>query len=143
MIPLLLMFHILGIALWAGALLSVAVVLVQHARESGATSGALAQTEKRLLRGMADPGAAVTLLAGIGLAWMNPSYYLHARWFYVKLALVLLLAVLHGWAGLRVKRLAAGHIQLSAGDAWQMFLLVALNILLIAGFTMFGRLYLP
>ena len=143
MIPLFLMFHILGIALWAGGLLSVAVLLAQQAKESGEARAAIAQTAKKLLLGMANPGAALTAFAGVGLVSLNTEYYLHARWFYTKLGFVALLVGLHGWAGVRVNRTARGRSQLTSGDAWQMFWMVALTILMIAGATMFGRLYLP
>jgi uncharacterized membrane protein len=104
-----LVFHILGIVGWVGGLLVITLALAQHARENSAEARAeLAQLEEKILRSMVHPGAVLTILSGIVLVTTNPSYYLHAFWLYAKLALVLILLVLHAVLLARSRALRGG-----------------------------------
>ena len=55
------------------------------------------------LRGLADPGAFLTLLAGIILVATNRAHYLHARWLHIKLVFVAVLIGVHGIAAISNK----------------------------------------
>jgi putative membrane protein len=143
MTPWLIVLHVTGIVLWAGGLLAASFVLAQHTQETNADArAAFAKLEKKFLRAFADPGAALAILAGIALLWTNSSYYLNARWMQGKLALVLLLIGLHGLAGIRAKRCAAGTVTLQRRDAMLLFAAVAVLLILILAATFPGSVYL-
>ena len=64
--------HIFGIVLWVGGLIATTVAMSrQTAATSADASLALSAIQRRLLRAMADPGAAFAILAGIGLIFTN------------------------------------------------------------------------
>jgi putative membrane protein len=112
-----LVFHILGLVFWIGGLLIETNVLARHTQETSAeVRQALGRLEMRLLRAMADPGAALTLVTGIILIWTNPSYFLHAAWLHAKLALVVVLIGLHAVVRSRTKAFVAGRIELQRRD---------------------------
>jgi len=80
--------HVFGLVLWIAGLLMTTAVLVQHSREtSPEVRRTLAQMGRVCLRGLADPGAFLTLLAGIILVATNRAYYLHAHWLHIKIVL--------------------------------------------------------
>lgn len=76
-------FHLLGMVLWIGGLFAALLAL-------SAAQPALA---RRGLRTLAHPGAAVTVVAGILLVWVNP-VWMRQGWLHAKLALVVVLIVL-------------------------------------------------
>ncbi len=93
-----LVFHVIGLVFWIGGLLIVTQVFAQHSEERSLEAReSLARIEGKLLRGMANPGALLTVATGIILVLINRAYYLHAHWLHAKLALVVVLIGLH-WA---------------------------------------------
>ena len=93
-IPALLVVHVLGLVFWVGGLLVTSMALTRHTQETSAEAKeALGRLERIYLRGLADPGALLTILAGLGLISTNSSYYLHAPWLHIKLTFVLFLIV--------------------------------------------------
>ena len=117
-IPALLVVHIFGLVFWVGGLLVTSMALTRRTQETSANARqALARLERIYLRGLADPGAMLTILAGTGLIMTNPSYYLHAPWLHIKLAFVLLLIGLHGMVAIRTKAFATGRIALRRSEA--------------------------
>lgn len=108
-----LVFHILGLVFWVGALLIVTSVLARHTEESSLeVREAFGRTEMRLLNGMAMPGALLTVFSGIFLILLNPSYFLRAGWLHAKLVLVLILIGFHWVVFSRTKSFGAGRISL-------------------------------
>lgn len=94
--------HILGFVLWIGGLIAAAILIGYRANQPpGKTGQALARLQKIFLRGMADPGALLTILGGSILIASNASYYLHAGWLHIKLTFVILLIGLHWIIGTR------------------------------------------
>ena len=86
MVPALLVGHVLGLVFWVGGLLVTSMALTRHTQEASADARqALARLERIYLRGLADPGALLTILAGVSLIMTNSSYYLHAPWLHIKL----------------------------------------------------------
>ncbi len=135
--------HVFGIALWVSGLLVTAMALVRHTQETSAEGReALARLERIFLRGLADVGALLAIVAGIALIANNPSYYLHARWLHIKLAFVLMLIVLHGAIAVGSKRFAAGRILLQRGQAIALVAAVLLVFLLILIVTLPGEVFL-
>ena len=66
MVPALLVVHILGLVFWVSGLLVTSMALTRQTQEElPEARQALARLERIFLRGLADPGALLTILAGI------------------------------------------------------------------------------
>jgi len=108
-----LVFHILGIVFWLGSLLVVTHILAYDAEsESTELHEVLNRLEGKLFKGIAHPGAIITIISGAVLISTNPHYYFHAAWFHVKLFLVVILIVLDAITYIRAKAFHAGKIVL-------------------------------
>ena len=143
MVPGLLVVHVLGLVFWVGGLLVTSMALTRHAQEASADArGALARLERIYLRGLADPGALLTILAGISLILTNRSYYLHAPWLHIKLTFVVLLIGLHGWVAARTKAFSTGRIELQRGEARLLVVATLLIFVSILIATLVGEVYL-
>jgi putative membrane protein len=139
-----LVFHMLGIVLWIGGLLMTTVLLSRHVQETAPEArAALTRIEKKSMRAMADPGALVTILAGITLILTNKTYYLHAGWLHFKLLIVVALIILHGYIGIEMKGVQKGTSSLTSGKAWFLFATVLVVFLAILVVTLPGEVYLP
>jgi protoporphyrinogen IX oxidase len=107
-----LVFHIIGFVFWIGGLLVTTTVLGMHAGQGPLeTSPVLEHLEVKLLKGMAHPGAAITILAGLTVVWLQPGY-LHEHWLHAKLFLVAILATLDLVVYMRAKAFHKGQIKL-------------------------------
>jgi protoporphyrinogen IX oxidase len=143
MVAWILVAHIFGLTLWVSGLLVTTIALSRHTQETtGEGRDALARLERIFLRGLADPGALVTLLAGIALISTNPSYFLHARWLHIKLTFVVILIGLHGVIAVKSKRFAAGRITLQQSQATVLLVAIVLVFLLILTATLPGEVFL-
>jgi protoporphyrinogen IX oxidase len=104
-----LLFHIVGLVFWIGGLLVATSLLGQHSDErSPEGRTALGLAEVRMLSGMANPGAVITIVTGVILIELRGASILHTTWLQGKLILVACLLILHGIAYIRARRLAAG-----------------------------------
>jgi putative membrane protein len=143
MVPALLVVHIFGIVFWVSGLLVTSMALTRHTQEtSPEAKQALARLERIFLRGLADPGALLVILAGISLIMTKPSYYLHAPWLHIKLTFVLLLIGLHGIVAVRAKRFASGQIAMQRSEARLLVIFTLLIFLSILIATLVGQVYL-
>ena len=143
MIPALLVAHVLGLVFWVSGLLVTSMALTRHTQEASTEARqALARLERIYLRGLADPGALLTILAGAGLIMTNPHYYLRAPWLHIKLTFVFLLIVLHGMVAMRTKAFAAGRIALQRSEARMLVLATLFLFLSILIATLVGQVYL-
>jgi len=143
MVAWLLAGHVFGFILWASGLLATTILLGRHVEESSAEARqALARVERIVLRALADPGALVTLVAGIALVSTNPPYFLAARWLHIKLAFVVILILLHVMIAMKAKAIAAGRAGADRGQARTMMILVLLVFLSILIATLPGAVYL-
>lgn len=125
-----LLVHVLGIVMWVGGLMITTQVLMQQAQEASKEAReALARVEGKLRKGMSNPGAVLTVLSGVALVALNPSYYLHARWLHVKLAFVLLLLALHWVTVARARAFHAGRVALTRADWLRVHIFIALCFL--------------
>jgi putative membrane protein len=132
--------HIFGFMLWVSGLLVTSIALSRHAQEASAEGrDALARLEKVFLRGMADPGAALTIIAGIVLFTSNLQANLHAPWLHIKLSFVVILIGLHGWIATRSKYLSTGRIKMQPGQARLLTISVLVIFLIILILTLPGR----
>jgi len=143
MIPALLVGHVTGLVFWVGGLLVTSMALTRHTQESSAeVRQALARLERIYLRGLADPGALLTMLAGVGLIMTNSHYYLHAPWLHIKLTFVLLLIALHGLVAMRTKAFATGRVELQRSEARMLVIATLFLFLSILIATLAGQVYL-
>jgi protoporphyrinogen IX oxidase len=142
-VPALLVGHVLGLVFWVGGLLVTSMALTRHTQEASADARqALARLERIYLRGLADPGALLTILAGASLIMTNSSYYLHAPWLHIKLTFVLLLIGLHGIVAVRTKRFSTGRITMQRSEARLLVLATLFLFLSILIATLVGQVYL-
>ena len=143
MFPVLLVVHVFGLVFWVGGLLVTSMALTRHTQEaSGEAREALARLERIYLRGLADIGALLTILAGVSLILTNSPYYLRAPWLHIKLTFVLLLIGLHGVVAMRSKRFAAGRIALQQSEARLLVVATLFLFLSILIATLVGQVYL-
>jgi putative membrane protein len=143
MVPALLVVHIFGIIFWVSGLLVTSMALTRHTQEASAEAKqALARLERIYLRGLADPGALLVILAGVSLIMTKPSYYLHAPWLHIKLTFVLLLIALHGMVAVRTKALGEGRIAMQRSEARLLVLGTLFLLLSILIATLVGQVYL-
>jgi putative membrane protein len=135
--------HLLGLVFWVSGLLVTSMALTRHTQEEFAEARqALARLERIYLRGLADPGALLTILAGIGLISTNSTYFLHAPWLHIKLTFVALLIGLHGLVAVRTKRFGAQKMTLTRSDARLMVVATLLLFISILIATLVGQVYL-
>ena len=138
-----LVVHVFGLVFWVSGLLVATLVLARHTQEAvPAAREALAGLERLFLRGIADPGALLTLLAGIMLVAGNPAYYLHARWLHIKLIFVAILMCLHWVVATRCKSFAAGRISLERRQVNFLLAAIVITFLLILISTLPGEVFL-
>lgn len=142
-IPALLVGHVLGLVLWVSGLLVTSMALTRHTQETVAeVRQAFARLERIYLRGLADPGALLTILAGASLISTNSHYYLHAPWLHIKLTFVLFLIALHGRLAMRTKAFATGRIAMQRSEARMLVVATLLIFLSILIATLVGQVYL-
>ena len=143
MVSALLVLHIWGLVFWVSGLLVTSMALTRHTQEtSPEAQQALARLERIFLRGLADPGALLTIVAGISLILTNSSYYLHAPWLHIKLTFVVLLIGLHGLVAVRTKRFGTGQIAMQRSEARWLVAATLLIFLSIVTVTLVGQVYL-
>jgi putative membrane protein len=108
-------FHIIAVVCWFAGIFYLPRLFVYHAMATDqATREHLKIMERKLYRFM-SPFAILAIALGIAMIVTNPEYYLHAGWLKVKLVLVFLLAVYHGYCGRLLRQFAAdqnrrGHV---------------------------------
>lgn len=94
-------FHIIFMVTWFSGLFYLPRLFVYHALSTDPISiERFKIMERKLYFGIATPGALFTILFGLWLISFNPKAYMHMPWFHIKLGLVLLLVIFHGYLGL-------------------------------------------
>lgn len=89
-------FHIIAVVCWFAALFYLPRLFVYHAMaEDEASIERFKVMERKLYRGIANPSMIATIALGAALFSIYPDYFLHAAWFHVKIALVVLLIIYH------------------------------------------------
>lgn len=135
--------HLFGLVLWIAGLIMTTVVLLQHSREtSPEVRRTLARLGRICMRGLADPGAFLTLLAGIILVATNRAYYLHARWLHIKMVFVAVLIGVHGVVAISNKSMVSGRANFQGSHAKLLLGMILLVFLLILISTLPGEVFL-
>ena len=90
--------HLIAIISWMAGLLYLPRLYVYHcAQEPGSpASETFKVMERRLLRYIMNPAMIAAFVLGFWLIWEMGSGAMHLGWLHAKLALVLLLAAMHG-----------------------------------------------
>ncbi|MBI5136003.1 MAG: CopD family protein [Nitrospirae bacterium] len=92
-------FHLLGMVLWTGGLLTISRMAAYHTAEAPEVQPRLAWVEGRMYWLVAIPGAVITVVTAAGLVASSPADYTDQGWFHGKMVLVGLLiglnALLH------------------------------------------------
>ena len=110
-----LVFHVVGFVFWIGGLMVATQVMAAEAVEPSAEARrALERLERVLFKGVAHPGAAITVVAGLTVVAIQPGY-LYQRWLHAKLAIVAVLIALDLMAWFRAREFHSGAAQLRRG----------------------------
>jgi putative membrane protein len=89
-------FHLIGVVLWMGGLMSFSRILGYHSKELPSARPRFTVIEGRLNWLVAVPGALLTLVFGVWLAWEHGmAWFRVASWLHYKLTLVLAVVVVH------------------------------------------------
>lgn len=136
------LFHIAGLVFWIGGLLVATAMLGQHAAEEFPEGrAALGQAEIRMLNGMANPGAVITIVTGAILASTRWHYFITATWFQTKLVLIACLLALHGITYVRANRFVAGRLRVPRKNWMVLHGAISLVFFLILISVFPGRIY--
>ena len=105
-------FHIIAVIAWVAGMLYLPRLFVYHcvAEKGSVRSETFKVMERRLLRTIINPAMIATWLLGLWLAWHGPdSHYgwFESGWLEAKLALVVALSALQGFAARWVRDFAA------------------------------------
>jgi putative membrane protein len=100
-------FHLLGVVLWMGGLLTFSRILGYHAREAPSVRPRYTWLEGRLNHLVSVPGALVTVGFGLWLAVQHGwPWFRVAVWLHYKLALVAGVAAIHVALTVQQRRIA-------------------------------------
>jgi putative membrane protein len=89
-------FHLIGVVLWMGGLMSFSRIMGYHAKEAPSVRPRYSFLEGRLNYLVAVPGAVLTVTFGLWMAWQHGMQWFRvATWMHYKLALVLGVVVIH------------------------------------------------
>ncbi|MCP4474423.1 MAG: protoporphyrinogen oxidase HemJ [Gammaproteobacteria bacterium] len=98
-------FHVIAIVCWFAGLFYLPRLYVYHAaKPHDAINQQFKIMEHRLYYYITTPAAIATLLFGLALWLPNYDSYRHAMWLHIKLILVLLLIIYHGYCGYLLHR---------------------------------------
>jgi putative membrane protein len=89
-----LVFHIFGVILWMGSLLVISSMMALVPDEVGAARERIVVIGRRVFHVSSNIGAIVTVIFGIFMVLLDPRVMLHG-WMHAKIALVLVLLVVH------------------------------------------------
>lgn len=103
-------FHIVFVTSWFAGLFYLPRLFVYHAvHPDGPIHRQFCIMERRLYRFIMQPAMVLTVLLGFVMSWMEWSILVDARWYWLKLALVVCLVGYHFHCGKEVKRFATGE----------------------------------
>ncbi|MEH3022275.1 MAG: protoporphyrinogen oxidase HemJ [Pseudomonas oryzihabitans] len=102
-------FHLIALVCWFAGLFYLPRLFVYHAQSGDTVSHErFCLMERKLYRGIMLPAMILTLVFGIGLLMINPSW-LTQGWMHTKLALVVVLIGYHHVCGAMRKRFERGE----------------------------------
>lgn len=100
-------FHVFGVVCWFAGIFYLPRLFVYHAMTTDAPGNERFKVmERKLYRGIMTPSAIIAVAFGVWLLTLTWQAYGHAAWLWLKLALVGLMIVYHGYCGHLIKRFA-------------------------------------
>ncbi|PCK09184.1 MAG: TIGR00701 family protein [Alteromonadaceae bacterium] len=97
--------HIISVVCWFAMLFYLPRLFVYHAAtEDEAGKERFKTMERKLYRGIGTPSMIASLLFGAWTAHLNWQYYAESTWFWLKMALVIVLVGYHHICGVYVKK---------------------------------------
>jgi len=129
-------FHIVAVVTWFAAIFYLPRLFVYHASTDDTVgSERFKVMERKLYRGIMNPSAAVAVILGVWLLWLNPGW-LTQGWMHAKLALVAVLIIYHFWCGkllrdFRDDRNRHSHVWYRVFNELPVLLLVAIVVLVV------------
>jgi putative membrane protein len=100
-------FHLVGVVLWMGGLLSFSRILGYHAREAPSVRPRYVWLEGRMNWLVTVPGAVITTGCGLWLIQIyGAQWFAVARWMHWKLVLVGVVVVVHAFLTWKQRRVA-------------------------------------
>jgi putative membrane protein len=88
--------HLIGVVLWMGGLMSFSRILGYHSKELPSARPRLTFIEGRLNWLVSVPGAVLTIVFGVWLAWQHGAQWFRvAAWLHYKLVLVVGVVIIH------------------------------------------------
>jgi len=90
-------FHIISVVSWMCGMLYLPRLFVYHSDENitPETSKVFKTMERRLIKIIINPAMISTIVFGITLAYLGGAYM--EKWFHVKVTLVLIMTMIHGF----------------------------------------------
>jgi len=93
-------FHLIFMVTWFAGLFYLPRLFVYHAASQDTISNERFKTmERRLFYGIMTPGGLLTTIFGVWLLLYNPAAYFSMGWMHVKLTLIIILWLYHGYCG--------------------------------------------
>jgi putative membrane protein len=127
-------FHLFGVIMWIGGLLTLATVMARLPDEVGLPRERLVQTVRRTYRGAVNIGSIITILFGALIIVLNPPV-MRQGWLHTKLLLVAIILFYQWRLSRRIRYLEENPSESSGGEfrlAHGIISLLALAILLLA-----------
>lgn len=100
--------HVAFMVTWFAGLFYLPRLFIYHAEAEDSLSRTRFTLMERRLFGIMTIGAALTLVFGLALIWLNPGL-LKQAWFHAKLGLLIGLVVFHMACRTWIKKLAGGY----------------------------------
>lgn len=126
-------FHLIGVVLWMGGLLAFSRILGYHAKELPSARPRLTFVEGRLNYLVAVPGAVLTIVFGVWLAWEHGmGWFRVALWLHIKLALVAATVAIHAVLSVKHWQIRRAHPEAPLSRALFAALHGTVGLLLIA-----------
>ncbi|MFQ5345088.1 MAG: protoporphyrinogen oxidase HemJ [Mariprofundus sp.] len=103
-------FHIIFMVSWFAGLFYLPRIFVYHANHAGGpVHEQFCVMERKLYRFIMMPAMALTMIFGVGLAYLQWEYVSEEAWFWAKVVLVMPLLVYHFHNGSTVSMFARGE----------------------------------
>ncbi len=107
-------FHIFAVLAWAGALVGLSFILMQHSKAADGAHADFVELEKNTAMAM-DIFAMIALACGVYMLVSIPGIMKSGGWIHAKLTLVVVLLGLHGFQRMRVGKYKRGEVKPNPG----------------------------
>ena len=130
-------FHIISVICWFAVLFYLPRLFVYHAMSEDTISNERFKVmERKLIRGIGTPAMIATYIFGFWVTSYNLSYYNESTWFWLKIALVLILTIyyhvcIYFWKQFRDDNNTRSHIFYRWFNEFPVILLIVIVCLVV------------